>query len=109
MKLYVQLETHTPGEAPEIRPRALVLETGASLARAVLDDVVMGLGRIAAVPAVAHEHNLLAILPRDLAARGVPGGEDGGGEMTLRVIRTPGAQGPEGQADVIALDYEIVG
>ncbi|HEY9721014.1 MAG TPA: hypothetical protein V6D47_03320 [Oscillatoriaceae cyanobacterium] len=109
MKIYVQTEVQEP-TGSELRPRTLVMETGApeSTVRAMLGDISQGLGRMTAIPPVAHEHNLRAILPRDLAARGVAPGSGDGGEVILRVRREPGQTGPAGQAEITALSYEVV-
>lgn len=109
MKIYVQTEIQDPAGA-ELRPRALVMETGAPEAtvRAMLGDITQGLGRITAIPPAAHEHNLKAILPRDLAARGVAPGADGDGEVVLRVKRRPNQAGPAGQEEITALSYEVL-
>ncbi|MNS44856.1 hypothetical protein D3C72_773090 [compost metagenome] len=113
MKIYLQTETHyADAPAPEVRPRHLVMETAAPAdkVRQMLGAVSQHLGRIAAIPAMAHEANLSAILPRDLAAHDIlPGtGAEGDGEVILRVIRREGITGPAGQADVTGLAYEVV-
>ena len=111
MKIYVQTETHyADAPAPEVRPRHLVLETAAPAdkVRQMLGAVSQHLGRIAAIPAMAHEANLHAILPRDLAAHDILPGTGGEGEVVLRVIRREGITGPAGQADVTGLEYEVV-
>jgi hypothetical protein len=114
MKIYIQTDIHaTDALAPESRPRQFVMETQAPEAqvRQMLGAITQHLGRIAAIPAFAHEANLQAILPRDLAAHGITAGEagdDAGGEVILRVIRREGVTGPAGQADVIGLEYEVV-
>jgi hypothetical protein len=118
MKIYIQTDIHAADAlAPESRPRQFVMETAAPEAkvRQMLGAITQHLGRIAAIPPFAHEANLQAILPRDLAAHGIAArdsaieaGESAGGEVVLRVIRREGVNGPAGQADVIGLEYEVV-
>lgn len=111
MKIYIQTDIHAADAlAPESRPRQFVMETPAPEAqvRQMLGAITQHLGRIAAIPPFAHEANLQAILPRDLAAHGIEAGESAGGEVVLRVIRREGVNGPAGQADVIGLEYEVV-
>ena len=110
VKIYIQTEIHHPDQPePEVRPRLLVMETAAEadVVQRMLGAISQHLGRIAAIPAIAHEANLQAILPRDLAAHDILPGAGGEGEVTLRVIRHPGVEGPAGQADVIGLSYEV--
>lgn len=108
MKIFIQTETHAP-EGPESRGRVLVMETAAPADQVaqMLGAITQMLGKIAAIPPAAHEAGLKALLPRDLAAHDIfPGaGEDGA--VTLKIIRTPGVQGPAGQADVVGLDYRV--
>lgn len=111
LKIYVQTDLHNAETlTPESRPRQFVMETSAPEAqvRQMLGAISQHLGRIAAIPAFAHEANLQAILKRDLADHGIPEGPSEGGEVVLRVIRREGVNGPAGQADVIGLEYEVV-
>jgi hypothetical protein len=110
MKIYIQTETHALESLnPEVRPRQFVLETNepATKVAQMLGAITQHLGRIAAIPALAHETNLLPILVRDLASHGILPGESPGGEAVLRVIRREGQTGPAGQTDVTALDYTV--
>ena len=110
MKIYIQTEIHAPESlGAEVRPRQFVLETaeGAEKVKQMLGAISQHLGRIAAIPAMAHESNLQAILVRDLASHGIQPGESAGGEAVLRVIRREGVTGPAGQADVTGLEYEV--
>jgi hypothetical protein len=110
MKIYIQTEIHAlESLGAEVRPRQFVLETaepGPKVAQ-MLGAITQHLGRIAAIPAIAHESNLQAILVRDLATHGILPGESPGGEAVLRVIRREGQTGPAGQTDVTALDYAV--
>lgn len=111
MKIFIQTEIHDPETLePEVRSRQFVMETAAPADKVaqMLGAVTQHLGRIAAIPALTHEANLQAILPRDLLAHGIEPGEGGEGEVVLRVIRREGQMGPAGQADVTALEYEVV-
>ncbi|MNY76202.1 hypothetical protein D3C86_2157090 [compost metagenome] len=75
----------------------------------MLGAITQHLGRITAIPAFAHESNLQAILPRDLAAHDiVSGASDDEASVVLRVIRREGITGPAGQADVTGIEYEVV-
>lgn len=112
MKIFIQTEIHDPQTLePEVRSRQFVMETAAPADKVaqMLGAVTQHLGRIAAIPALTHETNLQAILPRDLKAHGIEPGEGGdAAEVLLRVIRREGQMGPAGQADVTALEYEVV-
>jgi hypothetical protein len=110
MKIYIQTETHTEAGL-ETRPRMLVMETAAPADKAaqMLGAVSQMLGAITAIPAIAHEAGLKAILPRDLAAHDITATRetDVAGAVTLKIIRTPNIQGPAGQADVTGLAYRV--
>lgn len=111
MKIYIQTETQT-AEGVETRPRVLVMETAAPADKAaqMLGAISQMLGAITAIPAMAHEAGLKAILPRDLAAHDITPGqpaESDTGAVTLKITRTPNIQGPAGQADVTGLSYRV--
>lgn len=109
MKIYVETETLNADQTTERRPRQLLLETAApaDAVKAALGDIAAGLGAITVVPPAAHEANLRAILPRDLAAKGITPGTGAEGEVVLKVRREPGQTGAAGQADVIGLSYSV--
>lgn len=111
MKIYVQTEIRdAEGNVTETRGKQTLLETGASRASVseALAGIVARLGRIIAIPAAAHEANLRAILPRDVAASLAdlsPAQPNDAGEATLMIIRSPGSQG--GGAEVFDLAYRV--
>ncbi len=108
MKIYVQTEIRdADGNVTETRGRQALLDTCAPAATvgAALSELVASLGRIIAIPPAAHEANLRAILPRDLALRlGSDAGEPASGEAVLTIIRSPGQPGA---AEVFDLAYRV--
>ncbi|MDB5097953.1 MAG: hypothetical protein JWM80_2374 [Cyanobacteria bacterium RYN_339] len=103
MKIFIQTETQTAEAAAEARPRQLILETAAAApaVQAALEAIAARLGAITVVPPAAHEANLKAILPRDLAAESIAPGQGAEGAAVLKVVRTTG------EAEVIGLRYEV--
>ena len=108
MKIFIQTETQS-AEGPETRGRVLIMETAAPADQVaqMLGAISQMLGKITAIPPAAHEAGLKALLPRDLAAHDIRPGAGDEGAVTLKILRTPGIQGPAGQADVIGLDYRV--
>jgi hypothetical protein len=108
MKIYLQTETTAQGDAPqEPRPRQFLMETAASNDHvlAALKEIAQGLGATAAIPPMAHETNLKALLPRDLKRLGILPAvlDDDGSAAVLTIRRSQGeATGP---GEVISVVY----
>jgi hypothetical protein len=104
MKIYIQTETQSAEGGSEPRPRQLLVETAAdpTTVQPALEQIAARLGATTAIPAAAHEANLKAILPRDLAGLGIVPGQGAEGLAILKVLRSPG------EGDMTQLGYEVL-